>query len=237
MESPRCTARPVSAWNSVAPIAQRSLWASTRMPERARLFRRHVRRRAEDGELHGRVSLRQIGGACDAEVEQLGASGVRQKDVVRLHVAMDETARMGRGEGVEYFDEETHRHRDWQRTSPHARAERLTLQQLHHRERDPVVGEAVVQRTHHAGMVDEIADLSLAREPIEQLAIADQVSMEHLDRPRDCRCGGWRRRPPRWRRDRGCGRGANGRPRCCRSLPRTRPRPWGPARNRVPDVR
>ena len=63
-------------------------------------------------------------------------------------------------------------------SASHARA----LEQLHHEERDAVVGDVVVDDGDDARVLDRVGDVPLAEEALPQALAQAELRVEHLDR-------------------------------------------------------
>jgi hypothetical protein len=60
--------------------------------------------------------------------------------------------------------------------------ERLTDEQLEYEERTSVIGEAVIEHLHHAGVLERADEVALRHEEIDDLTIARELRAEDLDR-------------------------------------------------------
>ena len=158
----------------------------------AHLLGRHI------GELaleRARARRRQaIGDLGDAEVDDLGVALVRQEEVVRRDVAVDEAEELpvlaaqlvGRVEAVGRVGADARREVGHDPHvplfgAPHHLAQRLAVEVLHG---DPV-GVVVLPEVEHlrdVGVVDPRGDPRLVEEHIDELVIFDEVRVDALDR-------------------------------------------------------
>jgi len=136
-----------------------------------------VRRRAVVVELLGAE-------ARDAEIQDLHAAVLREKDVLRLDVAVDDPARVRGGEDVEQAVGDLHRLLDGHAAAEATRARvgGLALEELHDEERGAVLGLVVVEHAHDARMVHGVRDVPFAREAGADVAQHRELRVQHLER-------------------------------------------------------
>jgi hypothetical protein len=144
----------------------------------AQLLRRHVVGRAERAAALGDRLGRRADRLGDAEVDQLHhvlvVGHVGQEDVLRLEVAVHDTARVGVGEGLEHVEHDRNQLAvgdPLARGLLDARGQRLALQELHHQEGDAVLPDAEVENLDDVGMLDASRRPRLALEAPDDLGI------------------------------------------------------------------
>ena len=155
---------------------------------RLRRLGRHVVRRTDDGALP-RVARERAGARelREAEIEDLHVVAVaaarHEEDVVWLQIAMDDAARVRRGESVGDLRRDVRRALGWQRAfETQEITEPGALEQLHHDEAVPV------RRLPEVLHVDDVvvADLRdrsrLVEEPRQRLLVGRELGSDHLQR-------------------------------------------------------
>ncbi len=110
------------------------------------------------------------------EVHQLGAC-LRQHDVGRLQIAMDDARAMRFVERIGDVDRVRHRFVERQRSISQPRGQRFSLDQFHHQEVDAVVLADVVQRAD-VRMVQCGDGLGFALEARTELRVGQRVSVD-----------------------------------------------------------
>ena len=118
--------------------------------------------------------------AREAEVEQLGAA-LRQHDVGRLQVAMDDTLRVRSDERLGDFPCRAQGLREWHQPLAQSRRECLAFEILHDQEIDPLMVAHLVQRTD-ARMRESCDGAGFVREARPGSRFGCGVKREHLDR-------------------------------------------------------
>ena len=148
-----------------------------------RLLGRHVRGGAER-----RAGGRALAGGAphlrDAEVEHLHLAGAREEDVRGLQVAVDDADGVARREAIEHGvgDPEHLRDRHHAPGALPRLADGLPLEELHHEERLPLLGDVVVQHAHAGRVADLVRDVRFAEEAVAHDAVARELRVEDLER-------------------------------------------------------
>jgi hypothetical protein len=157
----------------------------------ARLLRAHVMRRPED---RAGLGLDLVGGSRrvdqlgDAEIEDLH-QGLRaavssEEHVVGLEIAVDDARLMRAGHRAAHPGEDLRDLLEGElRRAPQTRAERLSLEELHHDE-GGVLLHAVVDDLHHVGAAKRRGGARLAQEPRPLRVALGETRIEQLDRDR-----------------------------------------------------
>jgi hypothetical protein len=147
------------------------------------LLRRHVGNGSEDraaigrGRREARINpTRRRQPARKAEVEHLDVAIGPHHDVVRLQVAVDDAAPMGRGERRQDLTRDAKAARQWQRALQ-ALPQRRAGDQLH----DQIVVADVVQRAD-VRMIQRGDRPRLVHEPLAGGDVVDDAARQHLDR-------------------------------------------------------
>jgi serine/threonine protein kinase len=144
---------------------------------------RHTFARASAAETMAAIlrrTCRQLAEPRQAEVQDLHVAVGGDEDVLRLQVAMDDAPGMS---GVQPFGDLDAYLDGLPPGEPPCRdapAQRLSLEQLHHRERD-AVGHAEVVDREDVGMREGGDDLGLALEARQRLGVVGEVLREDLD--------------------------------------------------------
>ena len=121
--------------------------------------------------------------ARDAEVEDLEHAVLREEQVRRLDVAMDDVLLVRE---LEDLEETVHvaEHLVDDETTAEAHAplfEGLAFEQLEDEERDAVLIDVVVEHAHRAGVLEEVREIGLAHEATRDVARLAEVIVEELD--------------------------------------------------------
>ena len=114
--------------------------------------------------------------------EQLEAV-VREKDVLRLDVAMHDALRVDRRQHVEHrIDDgaDASRGERVPRRLP-GRRQRRSLEQLHHQKGGPVVVDVIVEDAYEARVLDAVGDVPFAKKARTELLGAGELGVEDLD--------------------------------------------------------
>ena len=155
----------------------------------ARLLGGHEARRSEDDARLGEVDV-VILDAADAEVDHLDARHaglprllLQQEDVLRLHVAVNDTFCVRGGEGAANLarDADGERHTE----PPHLLDERTELFPVEELRRDAGRAVARVEDVDHlddVGVGDAARALRLALEPLDDFRVLRELGQEDLDR-------------------------------------------------------
>ena len=152
----------------------------------ARLFGRHVQRRAQGGAGAGDAQV--LAGiekaARDAEVQHLGLAGIaaRQKDIGWLDVAVDDPVSVRHGQSLGHAATELQGLGDAQRPARHAVLQGLALQPLHHQVLLAAGGGAVGQIAHDCGVgnLGQHQRLLLEAQGLRALRLAHQLERDEL---------------------------------------------------------
>ena len=149
-----------------------------------RLLRRHETRRTE--EKSGRRDVGPELGAHlrEAEVEDLEATFVRDEEVVRLDVAMnDPLVVRGREHVEELLTDLEHVGQRKRAALPDApRLEELALEQLHHEIGVALVRRVVVEDADDTRMIDLVRRVAFLQEATARVGVARELRVEDLDR-------------------------------------------------------
>ena len=153
----------------------------------ADLLRRHVARRSDDGSRPGRASRgahrrihqlaparRRLGGQLgDAEVEELDLAVDADERILRLHVAVDDSALMRCGQAVRHLRSPVQRGLERNGALRELAPQRFALKELGDEVRLALVKPDVVDR-HQIRMVQRAGDAGLLLEAPHQLGAGDQ---------------------------------------------------------------
>ncbi len=116
----------------------------------------------------------------EPEVAELGNS-VGEEDVPRLHVPVDETGLVNRGETARDGGARLHRLRPGEATPrPDALGERASRDELGHEEREPR-GLARAVELDDVRMRDLRGEASLPPEPLGEVGVGGELARQHLD--------------------------------------------------------
>ena len=123
----------------------------------------------------------------DAEVEHLGEVGIArpldQEDIVRLEVAVDDAAGMGRGQRMADALHDVERARERRpRLGEEQLRERAPLEPLHHEIGGPVLELPEVEDLDDVLAADVARGLGLAEEAGDHLRVTAALRVEELDR-------------------------------------------------------
>jgi hypothetical protein len=149
-----------------------------------RLPRDLLGRHVPDGPDH-HVHRRQLGRLAQLghpEVEHLHLPVVGEEDVLRLQIAVGDVARMRRLERRRHLLRDLERLDQLHPPAIHARAERLTVEELEHDVGQPVVGDVVVDQLDDVGVLERGDDLRLATEAGQRLGVVGELVAQELDR-------------------------------------------------------
>ncbi len=155
------------------------------------LLGRHVLERAQDRALHGQARRRRRqhrhattrrtwrSTLCEAEVEEL-RSGLRQHDVPRLQISMDDAGTMGFVERVCDLHGVPQREVEGKCASAESIRERLAFQIPHDQEVDAIVMTDVMERAD-VRMIEVRDGARFALEPLAERRVGRELFGEHLD--------------------------------------------------------
>jgi hypothetical protein len=108
---------------------------------------------------------------------------VRQKQVIGLEIAVDDSLMVGFDQHAEQVVGVLHHlvARELAAESQPALLERLALEQLHYQECGTIVGDVVVLDSDRVLVPHLVGDVALAQESLAHGAAHRQVGVEHLD--------------------------------------------------------
>ena len=154
---------------------------------RHQLLGRHVDRRAEDARVARHEFLAVAGDLRQPEVDHLedrrARRALRQKEIRRLEVAMDDPLGVGRGHRFACFDDVTHRLVDRETSAAgDERAEVLALQVLHDDVRGAVGEHADVEDARDVLALEFCRRPRLARKARDEVRPAERARQEKLER-------------------------------------------------------
>jgi hypothetical protein len=128
-----------------------------------------------------RAEQRCLTHARDTEVEKLDLPGVGDEEVLGLEIAVDDALFVRRDENVEHLRADgehvgQRQHAFAQKT----RVDRFPLEQLHHEESGPILGDVVVEDHHGAGVIDRVGHVPLAQKPRANALFDGELGVKHL---------------------------------------------------------
>ncbi len=158
----------------------------------AHLLRRHVADRSEDDSRLGpgrrgrqiRLLARALFGVRqlrEAEVEDLQPPVLRDEEVLRLQVAVDDPLLVRRGKPVRHLERVVDRLARREPSAGEGRAQRLTFQKLADDVRRPFMRADVVDR-RDVGMIEQPRRLRLLLEPPQPVRVVGEGGRQNLNR-------------------------------------------------------